>query len=318
MRKNKGFIFLTTIFIILFLSMTLFYISSRIFQGGELQKNRLDYIQSQYYAESLLNIFLAEDQVEDLFRKLDDHKNIGSIPLSVSIDGIDAFSIQLEKIPVHGKNKFKWGRAQVQATVQYKDITSSKIGIIQYIHPCYLSEQGIISTKDLKAEDVLELRSQFSGEYYKDFWKNIIIIQGDYRMGPMNKEIVLYEIHEMEEGDQIVKKPVKVQSIENSDFLYITETGSVTLDPDVYLHNFIHLEGGLYSEGGKTRLDSVLFIGENARLQGNFQIMGYVINLYDQPCNPVKYHPMTLREFKDILPNYYISEVLHIKNAKSQ
>lgn len=310
MKKNRGSIFLTTVFIVFFVILCLGFITFHLRIGALGMQSKIDSIQSDYCAESVVNSFLGEDNLENLLKDLHRKKNKINLPVHITMEEMTAAELNLFNF------RGDYGRATAVSSCVYRGIRSRKTLIFQYIHDAYLQSDGVLDSTDLRQNQLEEFRNELTLPYYNDYSNGKIIqLNGDFHLGYVGNKLCFYEEQQVEtDGELKVEKIVREPYVAKS-FVQL-HSGSLVVDSRLFVDGMFDINGSFTVNDSK--VNGILVLRENAFVDGNGRWEGYIINLYDRN-NP--FSVILARQqfdlYLDILPKFITVKVQSIEKNKS-
>lgn len=306
MKKNRGSIFLITIFIVVFLFVCLEFVLIHIKLGSLGTRAKIDSVQSSYCTESILNSFLARDDSIQKIKLLHQKKSKLVLPVSISMEQMTSSSLNLFPL------KNSYGNAVAYASCTYRGIPSGKSLNFQYIHNAYLQKDGIVDSYDLIQKEAEEMRtSLLEQERLMQTQLNSVLLNGDYYLGTVNGKMCFYEEKWIKKEEQRIKEKVIYRNYEPKSFIFL-EAGSLTIDPNINVDAIFYVKGRLILQD--SRIFGVLILNAQGSLEGNGKVEGYVLNLYDKSLSiPVKLARQQLDLYMDVLPNFIKLKVVSME-----
>lgn len=307
--KKKGFIYIFTIIIISLLAVIFYFIYQSSYTSIQVAKNRQKKIQADYYAESLINLALSQDNflenLKSYYEEAKSHKKGIEKRINPTIDISD---LNDERIIL---KLWKTGEFKLESECTYKKI-NSKYGLEgTYINQAYKKKKAILNSSNIKNEDLNEIVQGFEKikNSQADLNCKIFEIEGNYKIKDSGAFFKLYEEIELdnEEKEEITKALISYR-----DIIYL-KNGSLEIVGKIKFKNLFIINGKIYNDN--FRNEGVIYLDREGQINSPTILKGYLIDPFDRAGSiSVKLDETIINDYDKILPGYF---KLQIKNLRS-
>ncbi|WP_138159740.1 hypothetical protein [Peptoniphilus catoniae] len=314
--KRNGFTYIVTIVVISIIVTLISFLLESFKNNLIISSNEENNIQSQLYAESLINIALSEDSFKDKVKTVyfEDRHEIDYKPEDLIED------ISNEYIKLSLDNSLTKKGFLMEASLDYKDIESKCFASGTIVNKIYLKGAGVLNSSTTNEEDLLESKEAFENINYKDFTyvEYIYLDEGDYFL---EKDGLYFNIYKEEEtvkenGDiGIVKTSLKKYPHNKSIYLK-QDRGSLCIVDNIDLRgivdvNKIYLNNNLGLKGIMILRNNIEYLDNPARIS----VEGITINFERASENNLisNYDFDNIDMYGKIIENFIKPELYNIK-----
>ena len=303
-EKKEGFIYIFTIILISLLALFFYFIYSYTSNTSYINLHRVERIQSKYAAESVLNMKISEENFNQelkefiLSRKYSKNLSIKSLPSDT----------KLEKLVISNedsvdKNKNYVDLVELRTEVKYKNSLAGARIRANFVNKIYKEEDGVLNSGKINKDDLEKIKKSFDNNNWSMPGKKVIDLDGDFIYGEeKGKKFIFEEVEEFDEKteEKIIKRN-PLYSLED-DMVINQRSGSLKIESRVSNQILILNDKVLFNDNA---ISGIIIVNNNAQISNNCKLEGYLIDLYDKnPSISLKYHPLVLRDFSSVLPDY--------------
>lgn len=303
-KREKGYIYIFTIILVSLLAIFFYFIYSYITNSTYISKNRLNRIQANYAAESVLNMKISEDDFEKELSEFIFSKNSRkNLSANSSPSDTEVLSLNFERADYDDKKKGEINLLDLKVKVKYKNNLAGAIMRGNYINKIYKEEDGILNSGKVSTAYLEKLRDAYDDNSWINKTSKIISLDGDFIYDLYRgKPYIFEEIEEYdEESETFIKRQVPKYNLINTDII-IQNSGSINFKAASKYQIFILNDKVLFNDNA---LSGIIILKENAQISNNCKISGYLIDLYDKNRNlTVKYSKQVFEYYGYLLPEY--------------
>lgn len=300
MKKNKGIIYIYTILLTCLISVIIYFVYSYISKGSILNFRREDIINSQYKAESIINILVADETFEDKFREfyLSDEPNRVFSPTFLP-ENTELERCFISKSP----NSHMDDKVTITVSSMYKNIKSEARLIATAINEIYKNKTGIVNSSNIRPNNLKLIKEKFNKFDTIDKYK-IIRLEGDFIIKKIKSNYFVCEEkiakNENDENENIIEEPI--HKISNDDIL-IQDRGTIIFKNSIISSIFLIVNDKVLFNDYD--IHGIIVLNEKAQVSKSLNLKGYLVDLYDKNTySNVEYSESILKKFRDALPNY--------------
>ena len=299
-KREKGYIYIFTIILISILAIFFYFIYSYLSNSTNISKNRLDGIQANYAAESVLNMKITEENFEEELSNFifsDTRKR--NLSVNSSPKDTEVLSMSLSKSDYLDKDKKESNYVDLKANVKYKNTLASSNMRAKYINKIYEEKDGILNSGKVSTNYLEKIRQAYEDESWINKSSKVIVLDGDFIYA---YPYILEEVEEYdEETDSFIKKRNKVYKIKSTEII-VQNSGSLSFESGSNYQIFILNDKVLFNDNV---ISGIIILKENAQISNNLGVDGYLINLYDKELNiSVEYSKRVFEIYGYLLPEY--------------
>ena len=303
-RREEGYIYIFTIILISLLALFFYFIYSYTANTSYINIHRVERIQSKYAAESVLNMKISEEnfnqELKDFILSEKYSKNLiaKSLPKDTKVEKL---KISNEDFLDKYNNYFDF--AELNTEVKYKNSLAGARIRANFVNKIYKEEDGILNSGKINKDDLEKLKNSFEDNNWSMPGKKVIVLDGDFIYGEeKGKKFIFEEVEDLDEktGEKIIKRN-PLYSLEAVKAI-IQKSGSLKIETDINNQILLLNNKVLFNDNA---ISGIIIVNNNAQISNNCKLEGYLIDLYDKnPSISVKYHPLVLRDFSSVLPDY--------------
>lgn len=297
--KNKGYIYIITLFIISLMAIFFYFISSFIENSSYINLNRQEKINSKYIAESVLNIALADkDFQKDLYSIAlgkEDYINLNS---SFSLEYTEVKKLIMKDFSTDDEDII-----EIDTNIKYKNSLAAAKIKANYINKIYKNEDGILNSSNIDSNKLAKLKENFNSHNYNGENKKVVELNGDFKIdNQYGMNVVLEEVEEFnEEINDFVKKDKVVRRLAFSDIIY-QKSGTLEIKNKANISFLIINDKVMFNDN---KLFGIIVLNEGAEISKNCMLDGYLIDLYDKNSSiNVNYNYLMVKSYGDVLPEF--------------
>lgn len=311
MKKFKGFTYINTIIIISIIIVIVFNIVDNTRSKIFIYEREEDYIQAKYFAESLINILMAEEEIlnkEALYifdnygKRESIEKNI-DIEIPYFLDYLDSYSISIDKNSKFGEYGFK-----IRAKVSYKDIEEEIFSYGTLVNDIYKEKSGILNNYTIDKDEIENLKVGYNN--LERLWnENNTFINLDNKEYYIRKNGKKNEIYKVENNEKSI-----VTSFRNQEAIFINQNNStIIIDENVEITGILNVDN-LILLSDCTVNGIVNLKGDIISDKNSLRINGCLVNLFNSSENniSVEYDDFYISLFKKSLPLYIKPKIFNI------
>lgn len=308
MKKNRGFIYIHVILLVTLMSILFYFIYAYINRSSFITYKKEDVINSEYKAESLINIILADDNFRDEFKKfyLSESTKTKITPTIIPKD-LQSSSSYIEKSPTRNLPD----RVILFSEVKYKNIDSKVTLSGSGINDFYKDKSGIITSDKVKPNKLKKMKDAFIN-FRSD--GDIIRLNGDFIFKRINNKPYIFEEQEVvsEETGLTTVEVVPIHSIQNKDII-LQESGTLEVKDDFNLASFLIINDKVIFNDYK--IFGIIILNEGAKVSKINSLEGYLVNFSSNDTyTNVEYNKNILDKFRNELPYYVQFEPIALQN----
>lgn len=303
-KREEGYIYIFTIILISLLALFFYFIYSYTANTSYINLHRVERIQSKYAAESVLNMKISEENfnqdLKDFILSEKYSKNLiaKSLPKDTKVEKL---KISNEDFLDKYNNYFDF--AELNTEVKYKNSLAGARIRANFVNKIYKEEDGILNSGKINKDDLEKLKNSFEDNNWSMPGKKVIDLDGDFIYGEeKGKKFIFEEVEDLDEktGEKIIKRN-PLYSLESVKAI-IQKSGSLKIETDINNQILLLNDKVLFNDNA---ISGIIIVNNNAQISNNCKLEGYLIDLYDKnPSIAVKYHPLVLRDFSSVLPDY--------------
>lgn len=303
-KREEGYIYIFTIILISLLALFFYFIYSYTANTSYINLHRVERIQSKYAAESVLNMKISEENfnqdLKDFILSEKYSKNLiaKSLPKDTKVEKL---KISNEDFLDKYNNYFDF--AELNTEVKYKNSLAGARIRANFVNKIYKEEDGILNSGKINKDDLEKLKNSFEDNIWSMPGKKVIDLDGDFIYGEeKGKKFIFEEVEELDEKteEKIIKRN-PLYSLEGVKTI-IQKSGSLKIETDINNQILLLNDKVLFNDNA---ISGIIIVNNNAQISNNCKLEGYLIDLYDKnPSIAVKYHPLVLRDFSSVLPDY--------------
>lgn len=303
-KREEGYIYIFTIILISLLALFFYFIYSYTANTSFINLHRVERIQSKYAAESVLNMKISEENfnqdLKDFILSEKYSKNLiaKSLPKDTKVEKL---KISNEDFLDKYNNYFDF--AELNTVVKYKNSLAGARIRANFVNKIYKEEDGILNSGKINKDDLEKLKNSFEDNNWFMPGKKVIDLDGDFIYGEeKGKKFIFEEVEDLDEktGEKIIKRN-PLYSLEGVKVI-IQNNGSLKIETDINNQILLLNDKVLFNDNA---ISGIIIVNNNAQISNNCKLEGYLIDLYDKnPSIAVKYHPLVLRDFSSVLPDY--------------
>lgn len=303
-KREEGYIYIFTIILISLLALFFYFIYSYTANTSYINLHRVERIQSKYAAESVLNMKISEENfnkdLKDFILSEKYSKNLiaKSLPKDTKVEKL---KISNEDFLDKYNNYFDF--AELNTEVKYKNSLAGARIRANFVNKIYKEEDGILNSGKINKYDLEKLKNSFEDNNWSMPGKKVIDLDGDFIYGEeKGKKFIFEEVEDLDEktGEKIIKRN-PLYSLEGVKAI-IQKSGSLKIETDINNQILLLNDKVLFNDNA---ISGIIIVNNNAQISNNCKLEGYLIDLYDKnPSIAVKYHPLVLRDFSSVLPDY--------------
>ena len=303
-KREEGYIYIFTIILISLLALFFYFIYSYTSNTSYINLHRVERIQSKYAAESVLNMKISEENfnqdLKDFILSEKYSKNLiaKSLPKDTKVEKL---KISNEDFLDKYNNYFDF--AELNTEVKYKNSLAGARIRANFVNKIYKEEDGILNSGKINKYDLEKLKNSFEDNNWSMPGKKVIDLDGDFIYGEeKGKKFIFEEVEDLDEktGEKIIKRN-PLYSLEGVKAI-IQKSGSLKIETDINNQILLLNDKVLFNDNA---ISGIIIVNNNAQISNNCKLEGYLIDLYDKnPSIAVKYHPLVLRDFSSVLPDY--------------
>ena len=303
-KREEGYIYIFTIILISLLALFFYFIYSYTTNTSYINLYRVERIQSKYAAESVLNMKISEENFNQdlkdfiLSEKYSKNMIAKSLPKDTKVEKL---KISNEDFLDKYNNYFDF--AELNTEVKYKNSLAGARIRANFVNKIYKEEDGILNSGKINKDDLEKLKNSFEDNNWSIPGKKVIDLDGEFIYGEeKGKKFIFEEVEDLDEktGEKIIKRN-PLYSLEAVKVI-IQKSGSLKIETDINKQILLLNDKVLFNDNA---ISGIIILNNNAQISNNCKLEGYLIDLYDKnPSIAVKYHPLVLRDFSSVLPDY--------------
>ncbi len=308
MKKNKGIIYIQVILLISLLSILFYFVYSYINRSAFTSYKEEDVINSEYKAESLINILVSDDKFEEDFKNFylsdEDYKNLNP---KIIPENLDSYKCYIKK---SSTKKFP-DRVILFSEVKYKDVETKSTLIGSAINDFYKDKSGIITVDKVKPKKLNIMKDAFNNYNESD---NIIRLNGDFLYKKIGRDFYICEekININEDTKEEIKDIVPIYLIGDRDVI-VQESGKLEIKDDFNFATFLIINDEVIFNDFK--IFGIIVLNEGASVSKLLNLKGYLVNLSDKNTyTNVEYNENILKKYRDVLPFYVQFDPVALQN----
>lgn len=311
MKKFKGFTYINTIIIISIIIVIVFNIVDNTRSKIFIYEREEDYIQAKYFAESLINILMAEEEIlnKEVMYIFDNYGKRESIEKNIDIeipyflDYLDSYSISIDK-----NSKFDEYGFKIRAKVSYKDIEEEIFSYGTLVNDIYKEKSGILNNYTIDKDEIENLKVGYNN--LERLWnENNTFINLDNKEYYIRKNGKKNEIYKVENNEKSI-----VTSFRNQEAIFINQNNStIIIDENVEITGILNVDN-LILLSDCTVNGIVNLRGDIISDKNSLRINGCLVNLFNSSENniSVEYDDFYISLFKKNLPLYIKPKIFNI------
>ncbi|MDO5040754.1 MAG: hypothetical protein Q4D95_01545 [Peptoniphilus sp.] len=305
--KKRGFTYIVTIMTVTLMVLGATFILSNLKDELLIMKNQRDYIQADAYAESMINIAISEENLEDHIKELYHTGESMDIVPTHSIEELEDCRITLKSDDGTKKGFL------ISAKVKYKGVEGRFFARGSSVNPLYLKKLSVLNPQVISQEEIRELKETFVKAPMDElpFVEYINLDERDYFIKKEGRYFLLYRESAGEE--EVLAKKIA------TDTFHITQKGgSLCVVDDTNLKGIVDVDNIFLR--GDLNLSGILVLRSPVNFLNNpknIYVKGLVINGDGVSENNVvaRYDFEEIDLYSQGIPNYIKARVYSIKRS---
>ena len=303
-ERKEGFIYIFTIILISLLALFFYFIYSYTSNTSYINFHRVERVQSKYVAESVLNMKISEENFNKelkefiLSRKHSKNLSVKTLPSDTKLE-----KLVISNEDFVDKNNNYVDLVELRTEVKYKNSLVGARIRADFVNKIYKEEDGVLNSGKINKDEIEKIKSSFDNNNWSIPGIKVIDLDGDFIYGEeKGKKFIFEEVEEFDEKteEKIIKRN-PLYSLED-DMVINQRSGSLKIESRVSNQILILNDKVLFNDNA---ISGIIIVNNNAQISNNCKLEGYLIDLYDKnPSISLKYHPLVLRDFSSVLPDY--------------
>ncbi|MGO1580050.1 MAG: hypothetical protein ACTHWZ_01390 [Peptoniphilaceae bacterium] len=316
--KVKAYTYIVTIIIISFLLVIVTGLLSSFSNNSFIYSKELDSIQSECYAESVLNIAINDkkfvENIKNLFFSKQDKWDLNINP---NIENLSVEKLQLRK-----ENKKIKSGFSLETIIKYKDIEEDCYAYGSMINEIYTKKLGVINSRVVDKEDIDKLKNFFNNENIEntDKIKEIILDDKNYYIKNEGIYNMIYtEVEKENINDENIEK-IEVARFNRSNSVYIKQdSGNLVFENKILLRGILDVSNIYLNESAN--LKGILFLRrpiEYIENRKTLEVSGITLNPEDISENNLisNYNYLEIEKYGRYLKNFIDPKILSIQSSR--
>lgn len=308
MKKNKGIIYIQVILLISLLSILFYFVYAYINRSTFTNYKKEDVINSEYMAESLINILISDEKFEEEFKNFylsdENYKNLSP---KIVPENLDSYKCYIKK---DATKKFP-DRVILFSEVNYKGIDTKASLVGSAINYFYKDKSGVMTTDKINPSELDKMKDAFSNFNANN---NIICLNGDFLYKKIDRDFYICEekINTNEETGEEIREIVPLYLIGNKDII-LQESGTLEIRDNFNYATFLIINDQVIFNDFE--IFGIIVLNEGASVSKLPNLKGYLVNFSDKNTyTNVEYNADILNKYKDALPFYVQLDPVALQN----
>lgn len=302
-KRKEGYIYIFTIILISLLALFFYFIYSYTSNTSYISLNKVEKIQANYAAESVLNIKSSEENFnKDLENLLNSHSIYKNLHCGFKPSDTEIKRLQL-RILDDDKSMKNYDLVELSTDIKYKNSLASAKIRANYINKTYKMEDGILNSGKVNKDDLEKIKNSFEKNNWSHSKYKLINLDGDFIYGDeKGKKYIFEEVEEIDENtlEKTTKRIPRI-SLDNVNII-VQNSGSLKIESDINNQILVINDKVLFNDN---KISGIIILNNNAQISNNCKLVGYLIDLYDKNSSiSVKYHPLVLKFYGSVMPDF--------------
>lgn len=316
--KVKAYTYVVTIIIISFLLVIVTGLLSSFSNNSFIYSKELDSIQSECYAESVLNIAINDKKfVENIKNLFFSKQDKWDLHINPNIANLSVEKLQLRKENTKIQNGFS-----LETIIKYKDIEEDCYVYGSIINEIYTKKLGVINSRVVDKEDIDKLKNFFKNESIEntDKIKEIILDDKNYYIKNEGIYNMIYTEVEKEDSNGVNIEKIEVDRFNRSNSVYIKQdSGNLVFENKILLRGILDVSNIYLNESAN--LKGILFLRRPIEYIENRKILevsGITLNPEDISENNLisNYNYLEIEKYGRYLKNFIDPKILSIQSSR--
>lgn len=302
-KRKEGYIYIFTIILISLLALFFYFIYSYTSNTSYISLNKVEKIQANYAAESVLNIKISEENFnKNLENLLNSHSIYKNLHCGFKPSDTEIKRLQL-RILDDDKSMKNYDLVELSTDIKYKNSLASAKIRANYINKIYKMEDGILNSGKVNKDDLEKIKNSFEKNNWSHSKYKLINLDGDFIYGDeKGKKYIFEEVDEIDENtlEKTTKRIPRI-SLDNINIV-VQNSGSLKIESDINNQILVINDKVLFNDN---RISGIIILNNNAQISNNCKLVGYLIDLYDKNSSiSVKYNPPVLKFYGSVMPDF--------------
>lgn len=302
-KRKEGYIYIFTIILISLLALFFYFIYSYTSNTSYISLNKVEKIQANYAAESVLNIKSSEENFnKDLEKLINSHSIYNNLACGFKPNDTEIKRLQLRMLD-DDKSMKNFDLVELSTDIKYKNSLSSAKIRANYINKLYKMDDGVLNSGKVNKDDLEKIKNSFEKNNWTHAKYKLINLDGDFIYGDeKGKKYIFEEVEEINENtlEKTIKRIPRI-SLDNVNII-VQNSGSLKIESDINNQILVINDKVLFNHN---RISGIIILNNNAQISNNCKLVGYLIDLYDKNSSiSVKYNPPVLKFYGSVMPDF--------------
>lgn len=302
-KRKEGYIYIFTIILISLLALFFYFIYSYTSNTSYISLNKVEKIQANYAAESVLNIKSSEENFnKDLEKLINSHSIYNNLACGFKPNDTEIKRLQLRMLD-DDKSMKNFDLVELSTDIKYKNSLASAKIRANYINKLYKMDDGVLNSGKVNNDDLEKIKNSFKKNNWTHVKYKIINLEGDFIYGDeKGKKYIFEEVEEINENtlEKTIKRIPRI-SLDNVNII-VQNSGSLKIESDIINQILVINDKVLFNDN---KISGIIILNNNAQISNNCKLVGYLIDLYDKNSSiSVKYHPPVLKFYGSVMPDF--------------